>query len=48
MTPPPGDIAHVGHAELLTPDLAAGVRFFTDPPSADSCWSTASPSGCHR
>jgi catechol 2,3-dioxygenase len=30
MTPPLGDIAHIGHAELLTPDLDGSVRFFTD------------------
>ncbi|MER5280928.1 catechol 2,3-dioxygenase [Streptomyces sp. NPDC002809] len=30
MTPPLGDIAHLGHVELLTPDLDASVRFFTD------------------
>jgi catechol 2,3-dioxygenase len=30
MTPPLGDIAHVGHAELLTPDLDGSVRFFTE------------------
>ncbi len=30
MAPPLGDIAHLGHAELLTPDLDASVRFFTD------------------
>nr|WSS69781.1 catechol 2,3-dioxygenase [Streptomyces sp. NBC_01175] len=30
MTPPPGDIAHLGHVELLTPDLDGSVRFFTD------------------
>jgi hypothetical protein len=27
------DIAHIGHAELLTPDLAASTELFTaDPP----------------
>ncbi|MBQ0855546.1 catechol 2,3-dioxygenase [Streptomyces sp. BH-SS-21] len=30
MTPPLGDIAHLGHVELLTPDLDASVGFFTD------------------
>ncbi|MFF9486383.1 catechol 2,3-dioxygenase [Streptomyces sp. NPDC014676] len=30
MTPPLGDIAHVGHAQLFTPDLDASVAFFTD------------------
>ncbi|WP_129264428.1 catechol 2,3-dioxygenase [Streptomyces sp. M3] len=30
MTPPLGDIAHLGHVELLTPDLDGSVRFFTD------------------
>ncbi|MEU9090506.1 catechol 2,3-dioxygenase [Streptomyces sp. NPDC048428] len=30
MTPPLGDIAHLGHVELLTPDLDASVRFFAD------------------
>jgi catechol 2,3-dioxygenase len=30
MAPPLGDIAHLGHVELLTPDLDASVRFFTD------------------
>ncbi|MFJ9674446.1 catechol 2,3-dioxygenase [Streptomyces sp. NPDC101221] len=30
MTPPLGDIAHLGHVELLTPDLEASVAFFTD------------------
>ncbi|MCX5398996.1 catechol 2,3-dioxygenase [Streptomyces sp. NBC_00102] len=29
MTPPLGDIAHLGHVELLTPDLDASVDFFT-------------------
>ncbi|MFD7708505.1 catechol 2,3-dioxygenase [Streptomyces sp. NPDC059785] len=29
-TPPLGDIAHLGHVELLTPDLDASVSFFTD------------------
>lgn len=28
--PPLGDIAHLGHVELLTPDLDASVGFFTD------------------
>ncbi|GAA5004948.1 catechol 2,3-dioxygenase [Streptomyces hyderabadensis] len=30
MTPPLGDIAHLGHVELLTPDLEASVAFFTE------------------
>jgi catechol 2,3-dioxygenase len=30
MTPPLGDIAHLGHAQLFTPDLDASVGFFTD------------------
>ncbi|MGC0328349.1 catechol 2,3-dioxygenase-like lactoylglutathione lyase family enzyme [Streptomyces sp. SAI-170] len=30
MTPPLGDIAHIGHAQLFTPDLDASVAFFTD------------------
>jgi hypothetical protein len=30
MTPPLGDIAHVGHAQLFPPDLDASVAFFTD------------------
>jgi catechol 2,3-dioxygenase-like lactoylglutathione lyase family enzyme len=30
VTPPLGDIAHVGHAQLFTPDLDASVAFFTD------------------
>lgn len=30
MAPPLGDIAHLGHVELLTPDLDASLRFFTD------------------
>ncbi|MCX4237898.1 catechol 2,3-dioxygenase [Streptomyces ortus] len=30
MAPPLGDIAHLGHVELLTPDLDASVRFFTE------------------
>jgi catechol 2,3-dioxygenase len=30
MTPPLGDIAHLGHVELLTPDLDASLAFFTD------------------
>ncbi|GAB2804465.1 catechol 2,3-dioxygenase [Streptomyces daliensis] len=29
MTPPLGDIAHLGHVELLTPDLDGSVGFFT-------------------
>jgi catechol 2,3-dioxygenase len=30
MTPPLGDIAHIGHVELLTPDVDRSVRFFTE------------------
>ncbi|WP_151770547.1 catechol 2,3-dioxygenase [Streptomyces abyssomicinicus] len=30
MTPPLGDIAHIGHVELLTPDVDNSVRFFTE------------------
>ncbi|MDV9172668.1 catechol 2,3-dioxygenase [Streptomyces sp. W16] len=30
MAPPLGDIAHIGHAQLFTPDLDASVAFFTD------------------
>ncbi|MEV0226510.1 catechol 2,3-dioxygenase [Streptomyces sp. NPDC050704] len=30
MAPPLGDIAHLGHVELLTPDLDGSVRFFTE------------------
>jgi catechol 2,3-dioxygenase len=30
MTPPLGDIAHVGHVELLTPEPDRSVRFFTE------------------
>ncbi|MFI6208310.1 catechol 2,3-dioxygenase [Streptomyces sp. NPDC051041] len=30
MTPPLGDIAHLGHVELLTPDLDRSLEFFTD------------------
>jgi catechol 2,3-dioxygenase len=30
MAPPLGDIAHLGHVELFTPDLDASVAFFTD------------------
>jgi catechol 2,3-dioxygenase len=30
MAPPLGDIAHVGHAQLFTPDLDASVAFCTD------------------
>ncbi|OXS30915.1 VOC family protein [Streptomyces sp. XY006] len=30
MTPPLGDIAHIGHAQLFTPNLDASVAFFTD------------------
>ncbi|MFC9843528.1 catechol 2,3-dioxygenase [Streptomyces sp. NPDC060223] len=30
MAPPLGDIAHLGHVELLTPDLEGSLRFFTD------------------
>lgn len=30
MAPPLGDIAHLGHVELLTPDLDGSLRFFTD------------------
>ncbi|MFF2999728.1 catechol 2,3-dioxygenase [Streptomyces sp. NPDC057950] len=30
MAPPLRDIAHLGHVELLTPDLDASLRFFTD------------------
>ncbi|MGV9573450.1 catechol 2,3-dioxygenase [Streptomyces nigra] len=30
MTPPLGDIAHLGHVQLFTPDLDASVTFFTD------------------
>ena len=30
MTPPLRDIAHLGHAQLFTPDLDASVAFFTD------------------
>jgi catechol 2,3-dioxygenase len=29
MAPPLGDIAHLGHVELLTPDLDGSLRFFT-------------------
>lgn len=29
MTPPLGDIAHLGHVELLTPDLDGSLDFFT-------------------
>jgi catechol 2,3-dioxygenase len=30
MTPPLGDIAHLGHVDLFTPDLEGSVRFFTE------------------
>src|SRR3954467_99381 len=30
MPPPLGDIAHIGHTQLFTPDLDASVAFFTD------------------
>lgn len=30
MAPPHGDIAHLGHVELLTPDLDGSLRFFTE------------------
>ncbi|BBC38420.1 Catechol 1,2-dioxygenase [Streptomyces graminofaciens] len=30
MTPPLGDIAHLGHVELLTPDLDRSLWFFTE------------------
>ncbi|MFJ8538380.1 VOC family protein [Streptomyces sp. NPDC093591] len=30
MAPPLGDSAHIGHAQLFTPDLDASVAFFTD------------------
>lgn len=30
MTPPLGDIAHIGHTQLFTPDLDASIAFFTD------------------
>jgi catechol 2,3-dioxygenase-like lactoylglutathione lyase family enzyme len=30
MAPPLGDVAHLGHVELLTPDLDSSVRFFTE------------------
>ncbi|NGO11013.1 catechol 2,3-dioxygenase [Streptomyces sp. HC44] len=30
MAPPLGDIAHLGHVELFTPDLDSSVRFFTE------------------
>ncbi|PJM93825.1 VOC family protein [Streptomyces sp. CB01373] len=30
MAPPLRDIAHIGHAQLFTPDLDASVAFFTD------------------
>jgi catechol 2,3-dioxygenase-like lactoylglutathione lyase family enzyme len=29
MPPPLGDIAHIGHVELLAPDVERSVRFFT-------------------